>query len=75
MRQLHGLGNRCGDRTHLVGLCAFLHHPMQNLQQLSGVVPAIDIEVLNDLLIGLMDVKVRGARFKPPLGCGKLKAL
>ena len=57
--QLHGLGNRCGDRTHLVCLCAFLHHPMQNLQQLSGVVPVNVVEVLNDLLIGFMDLEVR----------------
>ena len=46
---------------------------MQHLQQLSGVVPAIDIEVLNDLLVGFMDIEVRRARFKPPLGCCKLK--
>ena len=56
---LRGLGNRCGDRTHWVGLYAFLHHPMQNLQQLSGVVPVNVVEVLNDLLIGFMDLEVR----------------
>ena len=56
--QLHGLCNRCCDGTHLIGFCALLHDPMQHLEQLGCVLLAVDVEVLNDLLVGFMDVEV-----------------
>lgn len=56
--ELHGLSNGCSDCSHLVGLCSLLHHAMQHLQQLGGVLLTIDIEVLNDLLVGFMDIEV-----------------
>jgi len=36
--------------TTLVGLGAFVHYPMEHLQQMGSVFLAVDIEVLNNLL-------------------------
>ena len=64
--QLHGLCHGCCDSAHLIGLGAFLHDPMQHLQQLCGVFLSVDIEVLNNLLVGFMDVVIRRARLVSP---------
>ena len=56
--QLHGLSHSSCNRSHLIGLGTLVHHTVQYLEQLGGVFLAINIKVLNDLLVGLMDVEV-----------------
>ena len=57
--QLHGLGYGGGNRAHLVGLGSFLHHPVQHLQELGGVLLAVDLKGIHDQSIGFLDVEVR----------------
>ena len=61
--EFHGLSNCRRNRTHLVGFGTLLHHVVKHLQQLSDVFLAVDVKVLNDLLVGFMDVEVGRSGF------------
>ena len=61
----HCLCNGCCDCTYLIGLRPFFQDPVQHLKQLSGIFLAIYGEIISDLLLGLMDIKISATWLEP----------